>query len=462
MRVSDGKACTAVAPLTITVGNAPVCSLTATVTPGVCNTTTNQYTVTGTISATNTTGNQSLTVAVGSNSILVALNGNGPASFTLSGLESDGLLKTLTVISSATACGTTSQTFTAPASCTIGLALSVTPGVCNTLTNGYDITGTLSLTNAQAGTATISDGTSSTTVTVNAGDTSVPYSLTGLPSGSGNRIVTVNYAGKVASVTYTAPESCTVAPVLALTVTPGVCNTVTNQYSVAGTISLTAAVASTLTISDGAISTTVSVTAGQVSAIFSLTGLTSGTGEHIVTVSGTGYTPASATYNAPESCTVAPALSVAVTPGTCNTATNQYDLTGTVSFTAAVASTLIISDGASTTTISVTAGQTSVSFSLTGLESGSGNHIVTVSGTGYNPASTTYAAPESCTVCSLSLTTASLPNGQVGTAYSADADDHGRHNSANLRGSGGQSASRSGSKHGNGHYFGNANFGSHE
>ena len=94
-------------------------------TPGVCNTLTNQYTVTGTISATNTPANQSLTVSVSSEaSTVVTLTGDGPANFTLTGLESDGLLKTLTVTSSATACGMASVTYTAPASCTVAPPLA--------------------------------------------------------------------------------------------------------------------------------------------------------------------------------------------------------------------------------------------------------------------------------------------------------------------------------------------------
>ena len=489
--VTDGKSCSALVPLTITVGNAPVCSLTATVTPGVCNTATNQYSVTGTISATNTPANQSLTVAVGSHSVLVALNGNGPVSFTLAGLDSDGLMKTLTVMSSATACGMTSVTYAAPASCTVDIALSVTPGTCSTATNQYGITGTLSLTNAIAGTATITDGTSSTTVAISAGNTSVPYSLTGLPSGTGEHIVTVSYAGKIASMTYTAPESCTVAPMLALTVTPGVCNSATNQYDLMGTVSLTAAVASTLTISDGASSTMVSVTAGQTSVDFSLTSFTSGTGEHIVTVSGTGYAPVSATYNAPESCTVcslsittsslpngqvgtaysqtltttggtAPltfavaggslpaglglntatgvitgtpisaatvsfsisvtdgkscsalvplsitigsvpvcSLTATATPGVCNSATNQYDLTGTVSATNATGSqSLTIAVGSEASTVVTLTGNGPVSYTLSGLQSGTAVKTVTVlsSATACGTASTTYTAPASCTV----------------------------------------------------------------
>ncbi len=108
-------------------------------------------------------------------------------------------------------------------------------------------------------------------------------------------------------MTYTAPASCSSHPdpnptMLALSVTPGSCASATNQYTLSGTISLTNAVASSLTITDGSARTTLNVTAGQASASFSMTGLPSGSGVHTVTVSGAGYATASVTYTAPVSC----------------------------------------------------------------------------------------------------------------------------------------------------------------
>ncbi len=82
-------------------------------------------------------------------------------------------------------------------------------------------------------------------------------------------------------------------------------------------------------------------------------------------------------------------MALAVTPGVCAPATNQYTLSGTISLTNAVAGSLTLVDGNNTTSLNVTAGQTSASFSLAGLASGSGVHTVTVSGAGYSPSSTT-------------------------------------------------------------------------
>ncbi|MBO0947869.1 ice-binding family protein [Fibrella forsythiae] len=90
-------------------------------------------------------------------------------------------------------------------------------------------------------------------------------------------------------------------------------------------------------------------------------------------------------------------MAVAVTAGSCTSATNTYDLTGTVSLTAAVAGTLIITDGSSSTTVSITTGQPSATFGLSGLLSGTETHTVTVTGPGCSSAVITYNAPTSCT-----------------------------------------------------------------
>jgi uncharacterized repeat protein (TIGR01451 family) len=100
-------------------------------------------------------------------------------------------------------------------SCT--MTATATPGICNSATNQYTVSGTVNLTGTTGGTATITDGTRSITVTVAASATSVAYSLTGLTSGTGSHTVTVSLAGcGTASVTYAAPASC-----LSATLCPG-------------------------------------------------------------------------------------------------------------------------------------------------------------------------------------------------------------------------------------------------
>ncbi|WP_461089712.1 DUF7507 domain-containing protein [Spirosoma gilvum] len=446
--VSDGASHTVVASLpgcsTVTstytapasCSVAPVCSLSAITTAGACASATNTYSATTVVTLSNP-GVGVLTVTNGAQSLTFATSAVSSATYTavFNGLTSDGASHT--VVASLPGCSTITSTYTAPASCTVAIAVSVTPGLCQGATNQYSISGTLSLTNAVAGTATITDGSNTTTVSVTAGATSVAYSLTGLTSGTGSHTVTVSYAGKTASVTYTAPASCTVAPSLAMVVTPGVCNSLTNQYTVSGTLSLTNATAGTATITDGSSSTTVTVASGTSSVTFAIPGLTSGTGSHTVTVAYASQT-VSATYTAPASCTVAPPclLAVTVTPGVCNSATNQYSITGSVSATNAIGTQVItLVDGAASTTLSLS-GNGPVSFTLTGLNSDGVMHTLTASAATCGLASTIYTAPTACTVAiAVSVTpgvcqsatnqysisgTLSLTNAVAGTATISD------------------------------------------
>ncbi len=387
--------------------------------PGICDPATNTYTTTGIISLTNaTTGTATLTD--GSSTTLIAI-GAGATSipYSLSGLASGTGLHTVTVSYLGQ---TASTTYTAPASCSVTpiptLVIRVTPGDCQSATNGYTVTGTLSLTNALAGTATITDGTATATIRVNAGDTALPYSLSGLSSGTGSHTVTVSYATQTVSQTYTAPLSCSVtpAPLLSLSLTPGDCQSATNGYTISGTLSLTNAIVGTATLTDGNATTTVSVNAGVSSIPYSLSGLPSGTNTHTVSVSYATQT-LSTTYTAPASCSVTPAptLALSVTPGDCQSATNGYSVSGTLSLTNATAGTATLTDGTNTNTISVSAGASSVPYSLSGLSSGTGSHTLSVSYASQT-ISQTYTAPLSCSVavpatpvCSVSAVAKAIP-----------------------------------------------------
>ena len=99
-----------------------------------------------------------------------------------------------------------------------------------------------------------------------------------------------------------------------------------------------------------------------------------------------------------------PVLDVRITAVICNPTTNQYTLSGTVSFTNAQASVLTITDGAVSTTIAVTKSTTAVSFTLPAQVSGASTHNVMASSPGCTTANApivanaTYTAPASCTV----------------------------------------------------------------
>lgn len=125
------------------------------------------------------------------------------------------------------------------------------------------------------------------------------------------------------------------------------------------------------------------------------------------------YTIVSALLPQQNACV--PPMALVVTPGSCNTLTNQYTLTGTLSLTNAITDTAFITDGATSATIAITAGTPSVPLSLTGFSSGSGSHVLQVSYAGQT-VSQTYTAPESCTVtATVSVSNAVVCAGQSAT-----------------------------------------------
>ena len=203
VKVTDGKSCSALVPLTIVTSALPVCSLTATATPTNCETATNTYMVTGTVSATNTPANQSLTISVGSEaSTVVTLTGNGPVSYTLAGLQSGTATKTVTVLSSATACGTASVTYAAPASCTTVALASLGDKVFTDVNgNGIQDVGDTPIPGVIV--TLIQNGTVVATVTTLTSGTGIGcYSFTGLTPG-------IPY-----SVSFTTPTGFTASPPL--------------------------------------------------------------------------------------------------------------------------------------------------------------------------------------------------------------------------------------------------------
>ncbi|GAB2552356.1 hypothetical protein GCM10027085_49660 [Spirosoma aerophilum] len=403
--VTDAKACSDVAALSITVTALPVCSLEATATPGVCNTATNTYTVTGTISATNAAINsaspQTLTVSVGSSSTVVTLTGDGPVSYTLTGLTSDGLTQTVSVVSSATACGTTSVTYTAPASCSIAppaLSVLVSTPLCNSVTNTYTATGSISLSNIVSGSLTLTDnGTTLEVITLTVGQTTASFSVSGVSDASSHTLIATLTGGTSASATYTAPVACTV------------CSTSLTTASLPNG-QVDAPYSQTITATGGTLPYTYTVL-GTLPAGLSLeatTGVISGTPTSATTTS------FSVVVTDAKSCSDVAALSITVTalpvcsleatatPGVCNTATNTYTLTGTVSATnAAINSaspqTLTVSVGSSSTVVTLT-DNGPVSYTLAGLTSDGLTQTVSVvsSATACGTTSVTFTAPASC------------------------------------------------------------------
>ncbi|GAB3706478.1 hypothetical protein GCM10027592_40010 [Spirosoma flavus] len=89
---------------------------------------------------------------------------------------------------------------------------------------------------------------------------------------------------------------------ISLTVMPGVCNTVANLYSVAGTLTLTNAQLGDVVISDGTASTTLTITSSTTTVPFSLSSITANGSTHTVVAMLSSCGMNSATYMAPQAC----------------------------------------------------------------------------------------------------------------------------------------------------------------
>ncbi len=143
------------------------CNLRASVTPGNCNPVNNQYAISGTISLTNTPAT-SFTVTDGTRSSVVSVTaGQASVNFSVTGLTSNGITHTVSVVSSGTACGSTSLTYLAPASCTVAAAIVVSSAtVCygNSATlTASGCNGTVSWSNGTTGTSLATPALTQTT-----------------------------------------------------------------------------------------------------------------------------------------------------------------------------------------------------------------------------------------------------------------------------------------------------------
>ncbi len=364
------------------------------------------------------------------------------------------------------------------------MSLAVTPGTCQSATNTYAVSGTLSITNGVAQTLVISDDSQATnatsiTVTATAATTAVPFSLTGIKSGTGFHTITVTSSATLcgtASETYTAPGGCLLAcpgnllanasfeqglpstPTATTTVTPppswtgglaemnptanfntpdgyafaytsgastSMCQSVSANVGSIYTLTFFAGVhqangqtvtlqflnGSSLVGTPKAFTITNVLSTGSFGGPYTLVSDVAPAGTNLIRVcavgTGTGgNTDANQWAKVDAMClteTKTCQIALTVTPGACTVATNQYAVSGTVSLSNSPATSLTITDGTKSTVVSITAGQSTATFSLTGLNSGSGNHTVTVisSGTTCGTVSRTYAAPASCSCVSI-------------------------------------------------------------
>ncbi|MBP7822072.1 MAG: hypothetical protein KA010_04060, partial [Saprospiraceae bacterium] len=147
--VSDQNNCTSTCS---SVLNAPTgcCSITSiTASVGTCDPGTNEYTVSGAISFSASPSSGTLTVTVGPEGANKVFNApfTSPLTYSISGLDSDGLTHTVTAVFSADPTCNISASFTAPDNCYVPVdecfttSITVQAGTCDPATNFYSLTG---------------------------------------------------------------------------------------------------------------------------------------------------------------------------------------------------------------------------------------------------------------------------------------------------------------------------------
>lgn len=191
-----------------------------------------------------------------------------------------------------------------------------------------------------------------------------------------------------------------------LTANPSTCNPATNTYTLSGTATVNSlSQPGTLTFTTGALSQTIAVGTGFSTVQYSFANIPSAGGIQSVVLTGPACASATALYTAPAACSVATAppcqVALAVSAGSCNTATNQYTLSGTLNLTNITQTTSVtITNGTQSVTGNIPANSTTFSFSMAGLPSDGANRTVTATfaGTACNQTTALYTAPAACSV----------------------------------------------------------------
>jgi gliding motility-associated-like protein len=200
------------------------CNITGmTGTPGPC-IAGNTFSITGTLTTTQppSSGTLTITSSCGGSTTLNPPFAS-PLNYTITGSSATGGSCTLTATYSADPTCTHTMTVTAPgpcnpASCAISQVIA-TPGPCITAGNTYNVTGSISFSNAPAtGSLTVSGSCGGTQTFTAPFASPINYTFSGLPSGGGVCTVTAVFSASVTctnSANYTAPASCATCTVTA-------------------------------------------------------------------------------------------------------------------------------------------------------------------------------------------------------------------------------------------------------
>lgn len=294
-------------------------------------------------------------------------------------------------------------------------ALTAVPGPCNVATNTFTLTGTITYVDPPTtGTLTITNSCSGVTQVINPPfpPTTATYSLAGIPAtGGGCTVTAVFSADPLCTLTtaFTSPAPCTVTCLISgITATPTACNPVTQQYDVNGNITFVNAPATgTLTITNSCGGTPLVLNAPFVSpAAYSFTGLTSNGAACNVTAvfSADALCTFTQSYTAPAPCLVVCSITaLTATPSVCDPATNNYSVTGSITFVnpPATGTLTVTSSCGGTVQVLNPPFTSSLAYALNGLSSNGSACIVTAVFSA-DPACTltqTYTAPPSCSLC---------------------------------------------------------------
>ncbi|MFL5762294.1 MAG: PKD domain-containing protein [Bacteroidia bacterium] len=293
--------------------------------------------------------------------------------------------------------------------------LTAVPGACNPATNTYTLTGTITYSSPPTtGTLTVTNSCSGVTQVFNPPfpATTQAYSLAGLPAnGAGCTVTAVFSADPLCTLTtsFTAPPACSVVCTISgVTATPTACSPPTQQYDVSGNVTFVNPPASgTLTISNSCGGTPVVFNAPFTSpAAYSFTGLTANGASCNVTAvfSADAACTFTQAYTAPNPCPITCSITtLSSTPSACDPATNNYSVTGSVSFVNPPSSgTLTISSSCGGTVQILNAPFASpLAYALNGLTSNGASCTVTAVFSADPTCTLTqnYAAPISCSSC---------------------------------------------------------------
>lgn len=301
--------------------------------------------------------------------------------------------------------------------------LTAVPGACNPATNTYSLTGTITYsTPPSTGTLTVTNSCSGATQVFNPPfpPTSTSYTLTGLPANGAGCTVTAVFSDDptcTLTTNFTAAPSCTVTCAISgITASPTACDSATQQYSVGGNVSFVNPPSTgTLTITNSCGGTPAVLNAPFVSpAAYNFTGLSANGAVCSITAvfSADATCTFTQSYTAPAPCTTTCTIvSVSATPTACTVATQQYSVSGNVSFlNAPTTGTLTITNSCGGTPVVLNPPFASPApYSFTGLSANGASCTVTAvfSADAACTFTQTYAAPAPCPpACTITSVTA--------------------------------------------------------